>query len=251
MSISNVNGLFAAYQYANRAQKTAVGQNSFTEQLKNTAESNGATRVDEYTEYLKSRYGANVMVQDVGKDQGSFDRLGAGTAGYNNVVIASNILEQMANDPEKAAYYESKIQQGLKDFTLVQAQLSAAGHQITSYGVVVHPDGTVSTYTCGDLKPEVRAKIEAKMKAEDEAKRARREKYKELSEEAAEKRRELLAIQNQKQAMADALRNSMLSAETNFYITSPSQAVASAVTAHESAISTFSNSVMGSILRYT
>ena len=85
------------------------------------------------------------------------------------------------------------------------------------------------------------------MKAEDEAKRARREKYKELSQEAAEKRRELAAIQNQKQAMAEALRNSMLSAETNFYITTPLQAVAPAVTAYESAISTFSTSVIDSI----
>ena len=246
MSISNVNGIFAAYQYANRTQKTATGQTGFTEQLRNTAGSNAATRVDEYTEYLRSKYGANVMIQDVGKDQGSFDRVGAGTAGYNNVVIASNILEQMANDPEKAAYYEREIQAAFDRFPSLQAELSAAGHQISSYGVVVHPDGTVSTYTCGDLKPEVRAKIEAKMKAEDEAKRARREKYKELSEEAAEKRRELLAIQNQKQAMAEALRNSMLSAGTNFYITNPSQAVAPAVMAYESAISTLSNSVMGS-----
>ena len=244
MSISNVNGLFAAYQYANRAQKTAPGQTSFTQQLRNTAESNGATRVDEYTEYLKSRYGANVMVKNVGKDQRSIDNFGASIAGYNNVVIAPNILEKMANDPEKAAYYEKKIQAALDRFPSLQAELSAAGHEIHSYAVGIDSDGIVHTYVTGDLKPEVRAKIEAKMKAEDEAKRARREKYKELSQEAAEKRRELAAIQNQKQAMAEALRNSMLSAETNFYITNPSQAVAAAVTAYESTASTFSNSVM-------
>ena len=244
MNISNVSGIFAAYQYANRAQKTAAKQTSFTEQLRNTAESNGATRLDEYTEYLKAKYGANVMVKDVGKDQRSIDNFGASIAGYNNVVIAPNILEKMANDPEKAAYYESKIQAALDDFPRLQTELSAAGHEIHSYAVGIDSDGIVHTYVTGDLKPEVRAKIEAKMKAEDEAKRARREKYKELGEEAAEKRRELAAIQSQKQAMAKALRNSMLDTETNIYITNPSQAVAPAVMAYESAISTFSNNVI-------
>ena len=247
MSISNVNSIFAAYQYANRTQKTAAGQTSFTEQLRNTAESNAATRVDEYTEYLKSRYGANVMVKNVGKDQRSIDNFGASIAGYNNVVIAPNILEKMANDPEKAAYYESKIQAALDDFPRHHAELSAAGFEIHSYAVGIGSDGTVYKYVTGDLKPEVRAKIEAKMKAEDEAKRARRERYKELSEEAAEKRRELLEIQNRKQAMEKALRESIFDAETNIYITNQSQATASAVTVYESAISTLSNSVMGSI----
>ncbi|MCH5345403.1 MAG: hypothetical protein J1E64_15365, partial [Acetatifactor sp.] len=94
MRISNVNGIFAAYQYANRTQKTAAGQTSFTEKLRNTAESNGSTKIDDYTEYLKARYGANVMVKDVGKDQRSIDNFGASIAGYNNVVIAPNILEK-------------------------------------------------------------------------------------------------------------------------------------------------------------
>ena len=247
MSISNVNGIFAAYQYANRTQKTVAEQTGFTEQLNNTAKSNGASKIDDYTEYLKARYGSNVMVKDVGNDQRSIDNFGASIAGYNNVVIAPNILEKMANDPEKAAYYESKIQAALDDFPRHQAELSAAGFEIHSYAVGIDSHGIVHKYVTGDLKPEVRAKIEAKMKAEEEEKRARREKYKELSEEAAEKRRELLAIQNQKQAMAEALRNSMLSAETNFYIANPSPAAASAITAYESLISTFSNRVMESL----
>ena len=244
MSINSVNAIFAAYQYANKTQKTAAGQTDFTEQLKNMAESNATTRADDYTEYLKSRYGVNVMVKDVGKDQRSIDNFGASIAGYNNVVIAPNILEKMANDPEKAAYYESKIQAALDDFPRHQAELSAAGFEIHSYAVGIDSHGIVHTYVTGDLKPEVRAKIEAKIKAEQEEKRARREKYKELSEAAAEKRREFLAIQNQKQAMAEALRNSMLSAETNFYIANPSLTAASAVTAYESAISPFSSIIM-------
>ncbi len=247
MNFSNVAGVMQmAYQYANRTQKTAAGQTSFTEQLKNTAESNGAIRVDEYTEYLKSRYGANVMVRNVGKDQKSFDSL-AGTVGYNNVVIAPNILEQMANDPEKAAYYENKIQKGLNDFTIVQAQLSAAGFQISSYGVCVHPDGTVSTYTGGDLKPEVRAKIEAKMKAEDEEKAKRKKQYQERSEEAAAERRRI--AENQYHAhLMEQMRNSQIyDSSVGFYIVGQTQPVVPAVSAYERTISTINSSMIQGI----
>ena len=243
MSIGNVNSALFAYQYANRTQKTAAGQIGFTEQFRNTSESNGTTRLDEYTEYLKSRYGANVMVQNVGKDQRSIDNFGASIVGYNNVVIAPNILEKMENDTEKAAYYESKIQKALDDFPKHQAELSVAGFEIHSYAVGIDSDGTVYKYVTGDLKPEVRAKIEAKMKAEDAAKRDRREKFKELSEEAAEKRKELAEFQKKKQTMAEIMQSRMFDTETNFYITNPSQTVA-AVTAYESAVSTFSNSIM-------
>ena len=145
------------------------------------------SNVDAYREYLSWKYG-NVIVQDVGKDQRRMDSIGASTAGHNNVVIAPNILEQMANDPQKAAYYESKIQAGLNNFPKVQAQASAAGFEVQSYGVGVEADGTVYTYLCADLKPEVRAKIEAKIKAEQEEKQNRRQKYQKLSEAAAERR---------------------------------------------------------------
>lgn len=44
------------------------------------------------------------------------------------------------------------------------------GHEIHSCGIIIHPDGTVTHYISGDLKPEVRAKIEAQIKAEREEK---------------------------------------------------------------------------------
>lgn len=160
-------------------------------EISNTPEVTNGTdtsNVDAYREYLSRKYG-NVIVQDVGKDQRRMDSIGASTAGHNNVVIAPNILEQMANDPQKAAYYESKIQVGLNNFPKVQAQASAAGFEVQSYGVGVEADGTVYTYLCADLKPEVRAKIEAKIKAEQEEKQNRRKKYQELSEAAAAERR--------------------------------------------------------------
>jgi len=185
----NNNIDFSSILSAKRAENMSTAQ---------VTEETDISRVEEYTEYLKSKYG-NVIIQNVGKDQKSMDTLGANTAGYNNVVIASNILEKMANDPQKAAYYENKIQIGLSNFSKCQAQLSAMGHEIYSYGVVVHSDGTVYTYVCGDLKPEVRARIEAKVKAEQGEKAKRKQHYLELSEKAAEERKQQMKIIYKKQ----------------------------------------------------
>lgn len=247
MSISNVNDIFAAYQYSEKMQKAATMKTSFAEQLNSMAESNGATRVEKYVEYLNAKFGTNIMVQEIGNDQKSVDNLGLGTVGYNNVVIAPNILEQMANDPEKAAYYEKKIKQGLDGYPRCKAILSAWGHEIHSYGVCVHPDGRVTTYVCGDLKPEVRAKIEAKMKEEDEEKAKRRKKYLELSQEAADKRRALAEMRNHRQTMEEALHSSILDAEVNYNFISQSQSMASTVVAYDSGLSAFGSSTIGGI----
>lgn len=232
MSILGVNGALAgAYQYANRTQKTAASGVSFTEQLQKTSEAADTSKVETYRKYLEQKYGP-VTIKDVGKDQRSIDAVGSSTSGYNNVVIAPNILEQMANDPEKAAYYENKIQAGLDNFPKVQAQLSAAGFEIYSYGVGIESDGTVYTYSCGDLKPEVRAKIEAQVKAEQEEKHNRRKKYQELSQEAAEKRKLEMEITYKKQSMVEALASRL--ADTNrFTYTATSEVMSSAVAAYE------------------
>ena len=241
MNFNNVgNILNSAYQYASRTQKTTASSTSFTESLQGAAKAD-TSNVDVYTEYLKSKYG-NVMVQSVGRDQNSIDAIGAGTAGTGNIVIAPNILEKMANNSEEAAYYEEKIQYFLDLVPRYQAELSAMGHEIHSCGIVIHPDGTVTHYISGDLKPEVRAKIEAQIKAEQEEKVKRKKQYQELSEEAAEKRRLLTEQYYQKQMMAEALQK-QLSDTSNLYIVNQSQAMA----AYENAISTFSNSVIENI----
>ncbi len=188
MSISGINRSFGGYQYTDKAHETDANELSFTEQLRKARESIDASKVEAYQKYLEQRFGT-VIVQNVGNDQRSVDKFGASISGYNNVVIAPNILEKMANDPEKAAYYEGRIQSALNDFPKHQAALSAMGHEIYSYAVGIDENGVVHKYVTGDLKPEVRAKMEAKVKAEQEAKRARRERYFELGQEAAEERR--------------------------------------------------------------
>ena len=200
-AISGTNGVLAgASLQADPGRKTQKAADSagggFLERLREMAGTAGGVSgektdisgTDAYQNYLKQRYG-NVMIQDVGKDQRSMDRLGAGTTGMGNVVIAPNILEQMAGDPGKAAYYEGKIQHYFASAPHYAAQLSAMGHEVWSSGIVIHSDGTVTHYICGDLKPEVRARIEAQIRAEEAAKAKRKREYQRRQEEAAEARR--------------------------------------------------------------
>ena len=188
--------------------------------------------VDSEESYLKQKYGAGVSVQNVGKDQSSIDRIGAGTAGTGNVVIASNILEQMANDPEKAAYYEKKIQEHFDSLPQTEAFMAAVGHKITSCGVVVHEDGTVTYYLSGEESPEKKAKVEAEQKEKQEKKAARHQENLKRSQEAAEKRRQEMKIAYRKQTMEEMLANRTMDAGRVTY-TSTSAVMGSAIEAYE------------------
>ena len=232
MSILGVNGALAgAYQYANKAQKTSANKASFTEQLQKTGEA-GISKADAYTEYLKQKYGAGVSIQNVGKDQRSMDNIGAGTAGTGNVVIASNILEQMANDPEKAAYYEKKIQEHFDSLPQTEAFMAAVGHKITSCGVVVHEDGTVTYYLSGEESPEKKAKVEAEQKAKQEKKAARHQVNLKRSQEAVEKRRQEMEIAYRKQTMEEMLASRVIQTGGVTYAGTPGS-LRSAVAAYE------------------
>ncbi len=189
MDISGIYAVLAGVdRHTGKMQKTDVGTFVFKDLLQGAGRTADTSKTELYQEYLKQRYG-NVMIQSVGKDQQSMDSIGAATSGTGNVVIAPNILEQMVNDPKKAAYYEGKIQQYYASLPRCQAQLSLMGHEIHSSGIVIHPDGTVTHYVSGDLKPEVRARIEAQMRAEAEAK-AERKRYAEKARIEARMRAE-------------------------------------------------------------
>ena len=199
---------------------------------------NSVSKVDTYTEYLKAKYG-NIMIQNVGSDQKSMDSLGTGTYGMNNIVIAPNVLETMANDPKKAAYYEKMIQDFFASQSTVKAQMAVGGFEIQSYGMVIHPDGTAHYYVCGDVSPEKKAKIEAQMKAEDEEKAKRRRQYLERSEEAAEKRRQIEEINMQK-SKKDAAFNDNISAVN--VLSEVDRAVA--IAAYENIANTFNENII-------
>ena len=232
MSILGVNGALAgAYQYANKAQKTSANKASFTEQLQKTGEAAETSKVDAYQKYLEQKYGP-IMVRSVGSDQKSMDALGTGTYGMNNIAIAPNILEEMANNPEKAAHYEKIIDDFFASQPMVKAQMAAGGFEIQSYGVVIHPDGTANYYVCGDVSPEKKAKIEAQMKAEDEEKAKRKQQYREQSEKAAEKRKMEMEIAYKRQTMEEMLVSRVVETGKVTYAGTP-EIMSSAIAAYE------------------
>ncbi len=235
MSILGVNDMLAAYQYANRTQKTAANGASFTEQLQKTGETANTSKVDAYTEYLRSKYG-NIRIQNVGKDQQSLDKIGKSMSG-NDVVIAPNILEQMANDPEKAAYYEGKIDDFFNATPRLKASFAAQGLDYQPCGVVVDEDGSV-TYIggCSDSPERVREVNEIN-KAKREKEAAQRKTSLERSKEAAEERKQQMEIAYRKQAMAEALANRTMNTSRIAYTVTP-EVMSSAVAAYE-------NNIMG------
>ena len=246
MNFSNVASVMQmAYQYQNRTQKTSVNGNSFMDNLQKTEGAN-VSKVDAYTEALRSKYG-NVMVMNVGSDQNSMDNLGMGTSGYSNVVIAPNILEQMANDPEKAAYYEEKIQQHFDSIPETEAFMAAMGHVTTSAGVVIHEDGSVTYYLSGEEGPEKKAEFEAAQKEKREKKAEKQREEKERSKEIAEARRQELESQYRYHMMTQMQNRQVFDSTVAFCYLDSSQVVTPSYSAYERAISTIGSSIISGI----
>ena len=229
MSIFGVNGALAgAYQYAasKDVNKADTKGTNFIEQLQETSTS----KVDAYTEYLKSKYG-KVTIQSIGKDQASLDRAGKSMSG-GEVVIAPNIFEQMANDSEKAAYYEQKIDNVFAKIPEYTAYAATQGLTFESCGVIVHEDGTVTYYLSGEESPEKKAKVEAEQKAKQEKKAAQRQENLKRSQEAAEKRRQEMEIAYRKQTMEEVLASRAIESGRVTYAGTP-EALRSVVAAYE------------------
>ena len=232
MSIFGVNGALAgAYQYAasKDVNKADTKETNFIEQLQETSTS----KVDAYTEYLKSKYG-KVTIQSIGKDQASLDRAGKSMSG-GEVVIAPNILEQMANDSEKAAYYEQKIDNVFAKIPEYTAYAASQGLTFESCGVIVHEDGTVTHICGGGDSPEKVAKVAAENKAKREKEVKQRKEMLERSREAAEERRRQIEIAYKKQSVTDFLANHTTDMGGFTYIGTPEtpEIMSAAVVAYE------------------
>ncbi len=93
-------------------------------------------------DYLISKYG-RVTIESIGKDKTSLQKAGGHMSG-NDVVIAHNILEDMAHDPQKTSYYEQKIDDVFNATPMLTTQFAAKGLIYEPCGVVVHEDGSVT-----------------------------------------------------------------------------------------------------------
>jgi len=237
LDLYNVANLY--YQrYANHQNKAVNYDNSidFSSTLSakkaenmgtaQAAEETSISKVNAYQKYLEQKYG-NVRIQSVGKDQQSLDRIAKSMRG-DDVIIAPNILEEMANDTEKAAYYEEKIDHFFNDIIPREtARCASMGLVYEPCGVVVHDDGTVTYISgCSD-SPERVAKVKAINKAKREKEIAQMKANMEHSMEAAEKRRTEIKILGEKQAMEEAIKSRITDSKV-----SP-QVFASAIAAYD------------------
>ena len=246
LNLGNVASVMQmAYQKANQTQRASVDGANFASSLQ-AAKGANVSKVDTYTEQLRSKFG-NVMIMSVGKDQNSMDNLGMGTSGYSNVVIAPNILEQMANDPEKAAYYEEKIQQHFDSIPETEAFMAAMGHVTTSAGVVIHEDGSVTYYLSGEEGPEKKAEFEAAQKEKREKKAEKRREEMERSKEIAEARRQELESQYRYHMMTQMQNGQVFNSTVAFCYLDSSQVVTPFYSAYERAISTIGSSIISGI----
>jgi len=175
--------------------------------------------VDAYMDYLKSKYG-RVTIESVGRDQASLQKAGGRMSG-SDVVIAPNILEDMAHDPQKAAYYEQKIDDFFNATPRLTAQFAAKGLVYEPCGVVVHEDGSVTYISgCSD-SPERVAEVN-RINAEKAKKKAEQQRqYQEQAAEAAAERRAMWERTAQAEALeksfsniGDLLKTRMVSATT-------------------------------------
>ncbi len=157
------------------------------------------SRVESYRQSLVERFG-NVIIQSVGNDQSSMDELGMGTIGSGNVVIAPNILEEMASNPQKAEYYEKAIAHHFDHLPILRAEMAAMNHRITSCGVVIHPNGEVTYYVSGEETPEYKAKVAAENKAKQERKAKQQQESEEAAQEMFAKQMQMLEMGYQQKA---------------------------------------------------
>ncbi len=150
-------------------------------------ESNSTTNVNSYLLQLQSKFGTKISVQDMEYSKANINHIGGSTMGTGNVIIASNILEKMASDPQARKHYEQKIQGHFDTIGEANAFMAMHGRRVVSSGAIVHPNGEVTYYSSSDYTPEEKARLEKAMKEEDEAKAKKRAEEKRLNEIALNK----------------------------------------------------------------
>ena len=149
---------------------------------------------DAYAKHLETKFGMRVTAKYFKKDQESMDALGRSMNG-NDLVIAPNILDEMAANRETASYYEAKIQYWFDNIPKWKAESAAMGLTYEPCGVAIHENGTVYYIGGGTETPERKAQIEAAQKAQREKKLKRRREQQEYIQQ--------LILQKQTNALAE------------------------------------------------
>ena len=218
MDISSIGNVVGAYQYANQVRNNKVSSLSFANSMYSATTTD---KVEAYKNSLQDKFGCPITVACIGKDQNSMDRFAGGTIGSGNVAIAPNIMEQMATNPEKAAYYEKKIQEHFDSLPATEMFLASHNLRMTSSGVTIHEDGTVTYYLSSEETPEYKAKVEADHKAKREKEAKQRKENMERSQKAAEERIQIETENYRRRNLESYIHNQIFNVGEFTYATSP------------------------------
>lgn len=161
-----------------------------------------AVSTEAYLKHLESKYG-RVTIESIGKDRESLEKVGRRMSG-SDVIIAPNILQDMASDVKTALFYEQKIDYFFNTVIPRESAFCAArGLVFEPGGVVVHEDGSV-TYICGcSDSPERIAEVNRINREKAVKKAARQKLYLEQSAAAAARRRALAERTARKAALEE------------------------------------------------
>ena len=112
---------------------------------------NGDSRA--YLNSLKEKYpDVNITVADF-KNGKQEDAYMFGSSGGNNIVIASNIIEQMASDPAAAAKYEKYIAEVPESAKIMKDGIEAHGNEMVACGTAIDKNGKVTYWSISRHKP--------------------------------------------------------------------------------------------------
>ena len=171
--ISAVNQYYSQL-YSNANERNIQSQDSILNTAFSSALSKAQMQDNSYLSQLQMKFGSKISVQNLEYSKANINHIGSSTAGTGNVIIASNILEKMASDPQARQHYEKKIQAHFDTNGEANAFMAVRGRRIVSRGVIIHPNGEVTYYCSSDYTPEEKARLERAMKEEDEAKAQKR-----------------------------------------------------------------------------
>ncbi len=157
---------------------------------------NGDSRA--YLNSLKEKYpDVNITVADF-KNGKQEDAYMFGSSGGNNIVIASNIIEQMASDPAAAAKYEKYIAEVPESAKIMKDGIEAHGNEMVACGTAIDKNGKVTYWSISRHKPSKESQSVSYKKT-----------LQEQLEEKRAKKKEEEALKEKKLAKAESVEKLM------------------------------------------
>lgn len=199
MAISNVSSYTSVYEslYASKQTKTSEKTELSAD---GTSKTNSASQTtEEYLSNLRQKYSnVNITVADFSSDK-QLKSYMFSCSGYNNIVISSSIIEQMASDPVAAAKYEKVIADVPNLGEEFKSECAALGTELLACGTVIDKNGNVSYWGIGRAetvenpgtvyKEKIQKQLEEKRAEKKEQEKAEEKKTEETK--AQEKQQEL------------------------------------------------------------